>query len=289
MAMIAPPTAAAAPPRARGKSRCRLAPLILIAACTAPPHATSQQDSELPPISPNRPTFSDSPGLIPVGHAQLETGYTFTRRDDPGAEGTRNAVPEVDLRYRALASAELRLLWGGYAWSETDPAGAGGSRDHGGTDAALAMLVPLTDQDGWVPALTFEAATTLGVGSESFSSGHADPTLKLLWGYAGGHLPDWLGIGGNFIVSYPTESGDRFTQPALSLFATYGPPDSDTSFFAEWYLVGRPANGVAATQSVDAGVVHRLSPRTAVDARVGFGLDSRADDFFTGVGISFLF
>ncbi len=90
-------------------------------------------------------------------------------------------------------------------------------------------------------------------------------------------------------MSYPTENGDRFTQPAASLWATWSPVGSDTCLFAEWFVIGRPANNVEHTQSVDFGVVQRLNARTAVDARAGFGLDDRADDFFTGVGISFLF
>ena len=115
------------------------------------------------------------------------------------------------------------------------------------------------------------------------------PTLKLLWGYGGGVLPDWFGAGGNLILGYPAEGGERFAQPAASLFTTFGPADSATSAFAEWFVVGRPSKGAPATQSVDGGIVHRLDDRTAVDARVGFGLDSRADDVFGGVGISFLF
>lgn len=259
---------------------------VSVVACTGLNTAAGRQDGELPPISPNRPTFSDSPGLIPVGHVQLETGYTVAARDD--GDTTRHNGPEVVVRYRVSDTVEARLLWGGHAWGESDT-GGGASRVDGGTDAGFAVLVPIAEQSDCLPALTLEAATTLGVGSESFSSGHADPTLKLLWGYAGERLPAWLGIGGNFVVSYPTEDGDRFTQPAASLFATFGDPDSDTSYFAEWFVVGRPANGVEATQSMDFGVVHRLQPRIAIDARVGCGLDSRADDVFGGVGISFLF
>jgi hypothetical protein len=264
---------------------------LLASSCATGPHprGPSTQAEDLPPISPNRPTFSDSPGLVPVGHAQLETGYTFASRSEDGGDTTRSNVPEIVARYRLDDAIELRLLWNGYAWSETDQGEAGTSDDRGGTDAGIAVLVPIAEQSGWLPALTLEALTTLGIGSDSFSSGDADPTLKLLWGYAGGVLPEWLGVGGNLIVSFPTEDGDRFTQPAASLFATYGPPDADTSYFAEWFVIDRPAQGLDATQSVDFGIVHRLDDRTAIDARIGFGLDSRADDVFTGVGISFLF
>ncbi len=243
---------------------------------------------DLPPISPNRPTFSDGTSLVPVGHAQLETGVTFAQRSQAGTDTERTNAPEVTARYRISDAVEARLLWSGHAWSATD-AGFGTANDDGGTDPALGIVVPIAAQAGWRPALALEVLTTLGVGSEDFSSGHADPTAKLLWSYGGEKLPDWLGIGGNCNVGYPTEAGDRFTQTAASLYATITPGGGDTTWFAEWYLVAQPANNVDATQSVDFGVVQRLSRTTAFDARVGFGLDERADDWFTGIGISFLF
>lgn len=246
------------------------------------------QRTELPPISPNRPTFSDGTTLIPLGHAQLETGYTFTDRKQDGVETQRQNAPEVTARYRVLDTLEARVLWGGYAWSETDAGGASSHAD-GGSDLALAAVIPIADQDGWRPAFAVEVLSTLGIGDEDFSSGHADPTAKLLWSYGGGHLPDWLGIGGNLNASFPTESGDRFTQTAASVYATVTPVDSDTSGFGEWYVVTPYANNLDAAHSADFGVVQRLSRYTAIDARVGFGLNDAADDFFTGFGFSIFF
>lgn len=239
-------------------------------------------------VSPNRPTFGDSPSLLPTGRAQFETGYTFAQRRGGGTEVTRQTAPELTARYGVGETVEARLLWGGMVWSQDDSGTAGGDADGGG-EAAAAVLTPLTSQHDCWPALTLELLSTLGVGDTTFSSGHAEPTAKLLWAYGGGHLPDWLTIGGNLIVGYPTEHGDRFTQPAASLAVTLGQPTADTNLFAEWYWIGRPANLTAATQSVDFGVVHRLAPDLAIDGRVGCGLDSRADDVLAGFGISFLF
>jgi hypothetical protein len=269
---------------------CLTAALALAACATGPGTGTVQEPaaSELPPISPNRPTFSDGTSLVPLGHAQIETGYTFTQRDDPGVEATRHNAPEVVARYRLLETLEARLLWGGYAWGETESGGAT-SRAEGGTDPALGFVMPIVDQRDWVPAFAFEALTTLGAGSEEFSSGHADPTLKLLWSYGGGHLPDWLGIGGNFNASWPTESGERYRQTAASLYAFVTPSGGDTSWFAEWYVISPYSKDSGSAHHADFGVVQRLNRTTAIDARLGFGLDDDADDFFAGVGISFLF
>lgn len=259
--------------------------LGVLSACAAVDAPPQTGTPTLPPISPNRPTFSDGTSLVPVGHAQLETGWTYTGRAQSGIDSERHNLPEVVLRARVSETIEARAIWNGIAFSDVDGAG----RDDGGTDPALAIVVPLLDQGDLTPAVAIEALSTLGVGDHAFSSGHADPTAKLLWSYGGGRLPDWLSIGGNLNVSWPTENGDRFTQTAASVWASVTGPGPDTSWFAEWYVVSEPANNVESTHSVDFGIVQRVDPRVAVDARVGFGLDDRADDFFTGIGISFLF
>jgi len=51
---------------------------------------------------------------------------------------------------------------------------------------------------------------------------------------------------------------------------------------------GSQCRGVA-TDLTKPPHVQRLNRTTAIDARMGFGLDDRADDWFTGIGISFLF
>lgn len=255
------------------------------ASCTVTP--TDEQGQPLS-IFPNRPTFSDGTSLVPHGHLQIETGYTFTHRHD-GADIDRHNVPEVLARYRVFDSLEARLLWGGYAWSDSE---SGGTREHadGATDLALAIVVPIVGQDDLRPAVALEVASTLGAGDSDFSTQRADPTLKVLWSYGGGRLPDWLGVGGNLNASFPTESGERFTQTAASLYATVNPFDTtDTTFFGEWYVVSPYAKDTHAAHSLDAGVVQRVTATTAVDARIGLGLNEQADDLFAGVGFSVIF
>jgi hypothetical protein len=260
---------------------------LALASCAMAPRPQEPAAPPVPPISPNRPTFSDGTALVPHDLVQVETGYTFTKRNRNGVETERHNVPEVTTRYRVLDNLEARVVWNGYAFTQSEASGAT-DRDEGGTDAAIGVLIPVADQDGWLPTLVFEAITTLGVGSEDLSSGHADPAVKLLWSYGGGHFPDWLGIGGNLVAAYPTEGGDRFTQTAASLYVTAN-SSPDTCFFAEWYVVVPYANHLDPAHNADVGVIQRLSPDVAVDARVGFGLNDEADDFFSGVGVSFRF
>jgi hypothetical protein len=74
------------------------------------------------------------------------------------------------------------------------------------------------------------------------------------------------------------------------VYTTVIPPAApDTCLFAEWYVLSPYANHVGSAHNTDFGVIQRLTRTMAVDARVGFGLDQDADDFFTGVGFSVLF
>lgn len=258
--------------------------------CSAAPPGISHQHAtdEARLISPNRPTFSDGATLVPRHYVQFETGWTLAHRDDAGATSERHNAPEMVGRYRLFDSLEVRASWGGYVSAATGGAKSP-STEEGAADPALAVLVPIVDQDGLRPTLVLEVASTIGIGDETLTSGHADPTVKLLWSYGGGALPEWLTVGGNLIASYPTESGDRFSQTAASLYATASAADAGTSIFAEWYVVSPYSNEFEAAHSVDAGVVQRLGRTTAVDARVGLGLDSQADDWFTGLGFSVMF
>jgi hypothetical protein len=263
---------------------------LALAACALPP-APRQEPSPAdaqpssPTISTDRPSFSDGTGLVPHGHFQLETGYTFTRRSDGGVETERHGAPEVLARYRLLDNLEARLLWGGYLFQETDTGGMDDD-DDGASDLALGIKVPIADQDGLLPTLAVGMNLQLGTGADAFSTRHhALPASKLLWSYA---FENGLGLGGNLVLAFPHENGDRFSQTAASIYGTWAPRDG-TTLFGEYYLLEPYAKDTQEAHNADFGVVHLLSSRVQIDARVGFGLNDAADDFFTGAGISFLF
>lgn len=50
-----------------------------------------------------------------------------------------------------------------------------------------------------------------------------------------------------------------------------------------------PSDDVTTAYACDAGVLHLLPARVQLDARVGFGLNGSAEDFFAGVGLSWRF
>lgn len=252
--------------------------------------------ADVPPpsltISTDRPSFSDGTGLQPVGRLNVETGYTFTFRDRDGVETQRHNGPEVLARVGVIEDRlELRFLTSGYTWSRSDD-GSGFQSVEGWSDVALGLKLKLLDQRGWVPRLALGAQTTLGGGSDNISTQMAEPTLKLIWSY---DLGQSLGegftgvtLGGNANIAWPTSDGDRFTQGQGSIYVAF-PIADGLSGFAEYFVIGPNSKGSDPAHYVDVGVTYLIEKWIQLDARVGYGLNSEADNVFAGVGVSFLF
>jgi hypothetical protein len=257
---------------------------LLFVASAACASTDRENDATTPAISTNRPSFSDSASLSPAGRVQVETGYTFSNRSQGGSNTERQTVPEVLVRYRPWERLEAQLLWSGRAWQSTTAAGAR-STEEAFTDLGVGMRMPIAEQDGWLPQLALGGLATLGTGQGSLSSGrHTIPTGKLLWAYA---LAPGVGLGGNLIAAYPWDGERRFGQFAASAFVTVA-LDGRTTLFVENFVVAPWADGAGSAHTIDGGALFLLRSDLQLDARVGFGLNDGADDFFGGIGISFL-
>jgi hypothetical protein len=87
--------------------------------------------------------------------------------------------------------------------------------------------------------------------------------------------------------SGPVSEGEHYLQTDLSLIGS-GTIFGNLSGFVEYYST--IPNGQLAdvfTQHVaDGGLMYMIDERFQFDAKIGFGLNDAADDFFTGVGFS---
>jgi hypothetical protein len=243
-------------------------------------------------ISSDRPSFSDGTGIVPLGHLQVESGYTFTFHVRRDVETQRHNCPEILARVAIAEDRfELRFLTSGYVWTRSS-SGSGYDSDEGWNDIALGFKLKMTDQSGWLPRLALGAQSTLGIGTDGISNQMAEPTLKLIWSYDLGQSfgDKWKGftLGGNANIAWPTTNGDRFTQGQGSIYLSF-PVVDRMSGFVEYYVLGPNAKGTDAAHYTDLGAVYLLTDTIQLDARVGFGLNDEADNLFTGLGISFLF
>jgi hypothetical protein len=278
--------------------KCIPATCVAITMCNSFAFAQTSAPGDAPPeipdltISTDRPSFSDGTGIVPLGHLNLETGYTFTFRDRDGVEIERHNGLEILARYGLFEDRfELRAIWSGYIHSRSE-SDSGSDTVDGLSDLALGFKLKLTDQDGWMPRLALGAQTTLGGGSEDVSTQEAEPTLKLLWSYdlSQAFDKDWSGLtlGGNVNVAFPTSGGEHFTQDQYSVYLSF-PLFDRTSGFVEYFVIDPNSQGSDAAHYIDFGATHLLNNRVQLDGRVGFGLNNEADNVFVGFGVSFLF
>lgn len=137
--------------------------LVLVFVLSASVHAqTPLAPPSPPPLTTDRPDFTESPLAVPVGRVQLELGATVTH----GGGATLAAGPEALVRYAPAVGAELRLVLPDVTLSD-DPAsvgtvGVGGKVELGrvaGWQAGAIAMVGLPLSGGRV---TPEAILTVG-------------------------------------------------------------------------------------------------------------------------------
>jgi hypothetical protein len=236
-------------------------------------------------ISTNRPSFNDTAGIVPIGHLQLETGYTFTFRNREGIESQTHNAPEILARIPFLEDRlELQLGTSGYVWSRSDD-GSGFSSTQGFSDVSGGLRLKIADQDHALPRLALQASTTTALGTDGISNQDVEPTFKVIWSY---DLGDGWGVYGNLGVGYLTSGSDRFVQGqgGVCISKTL---DSKWSVYGEYYVFGPASKGTDAAHYLSCGATYLITPRVQLDARLGFGLNREANGIVTGFGLSVLF
>lgn len=245
------------------------------------------------PLVTDRPDFTESTETIPPGHVQLELGYTFTVDRESDVRVRDHTAPELLLRIGVHDRVELRLGWEGYAWFDAEfedrtPGGRRVTRDdheEGANDLSIGFKVKLAEQNGWVPHLGILGGITVPSGSAELTSGDVDPSLVLAWAY---DLTDRFGIAGNLGVGAPTEEGDRFFQATGSIAAAISITDR-VGTYVEYFGIYPNAEHADCAHTVNGGVTYLINNDLQLDWRIGVGLNEEADDFFTGVGLSWRF
>lgn len=255
--------------------------------------AAAGQEAEAPlVISADRPGFSETTGIVPSLHLQVESGWLYTYRDRGGVQSERNAIPELLVRIGLIDDRlEFRASTNGYIWTTVEDA-AGRASDEGWSDVALGMKLKVCDQAGAVPRIAVDATATVGAGTDGISSEIAEPVVKFLWSYDLSKClgEGWTGatLGGNANIAWPTANGDHFAQGQFSAFISFTPIER-TSVFVEYFALAPSAPGEPTAHYIDFGGAWLVTDRVQLDARVGFGLNRSADNVFVGVGLSVLF
>ncbi len=244
--------------------------LVLLSLSSAT--AFAQQARE-PELSTDRPGFTEPSRIVSRGYLQYEVGLTYEHAGDASTV----SVPETLVRVGVSRRIELRFATDGLI-SE----GAGGARTSGAADVELGAKVKLLDQERAGLDVAVLPILSLPTGSEAFSSGAVDPTVKFSWERT---LPAGFALGGNYNVASVSDGAGRFTQQALSVSLGHEVPAGFSGYVEVYGLTPMDRNGDAGWM-IDLGVSRLVGTRMQWDIEGGRGMTAAASDWFIGFGFA---
>lgn len=245
-------------------------------------------------IATDRPGFSDTTSVVPRGHLQLESGFTYTY--DRGPHHARLQTfdyPELSLRIGVLSDLEARVGWTGEVYSRTRylaKTRAGRTTtfldtDQGGADMKVGLKWAMTRQDGFIPNLSLIPSLYLPTGAEGYTTGDVDPEVRIAYSWL---ALEKLTVYGVVQLSSVSDSDGRFFQCGASAAASYQITDKLAGIL-EYYFVDPITRGSDSSQNLNVCATYLITPNAQFDIRVGFGLNDDAPDFSTSAGLSFRF
>jgi Putative MetA-pathway of phenol degradation len=233
------------------------------------------------PIVADRPTFTESSSTVGLGVAQVESGSTYSRDDEPGTKTRQFSIGEPILRYGIFRDwLELRV-GAGYQDIEVNDVDRSGIED-----MLVGFKIGLTPQDDFRPEMALIAQSSVPTGASSVSQDEWLPELKLIYGW---EINDRLATRGSTQVGRAIQdtTGDDDTQWNQSWMASYR-LHPRTKVFGEWFALV-PTSDEETEHYVSTGLTYLLTNDIQWDLRGGWGLNDEALDSFVGTGLSWRF
>lgn len=223
----------------------------------------------------DRPDATESPETVAPGRFQLESGYTFTN-----VEGVRtHTLGEFLLRVGVRDNIELRFGLNSYALVR-----GGALRADGLENFSVGAKIRVVSGGGVGharPTVAILVGTSIPTGSDTIDGSSAQPEARIA---AAWDLSEVVSVATNLIWS--SIKGDaldeRFNEWGVSLALGYVLSDRWGAYLE--YFGAYPSAGRGTEDFVNAGLTYLISNDLQLDARVGYGLNDRDDDFFVGAG-----
>jgi len=222
------------------------------------------------PINTERPSFSSSPLALATGFWQIEAGYQVTRNS--GSNSLKEqTLPNALLRFGFYQNLELQLNGVGFKQTRS-----GGVETDGFQDVNLGVKWQVNGSDAVVPIGLF-AGVSLPVGSSEFTSDDYDPSIGVFWSHSGSL--EWFG------TAKAQKSGGLYSfDNAVGL--SFSLQDT-TGAFVEFHT--SMPEGSGPSHNLNGGITWLLAHTLQVDIHGTVGLNSRANDYTVGTGISYRF
>jgi hypothetical protein len=249
------------------------------------PLSSSENSQAEPPtdqtFSADRPGFTLSTPVLPIGIWQLEGGYRFDRSSENGLNQRNVALGAPQLRLGLGHRWEVRLGGDGFrVWQQ-----AGNNhndRASGFSDLAMGAKFSVFEEGKIVPALSLIPQVSLPVGAGAFSSAGYDPSLKLAWSKS---LPAGFSAGGNFGFASITDSRGRYGQQAYSVVLAH-PVVRNLAVYAEVYDIREVARGNTSCWTGNAGFSQMIRNSMQLDVQVGRTLSPSMPAWFVATGVA---
>ena len=240
------------------------------------------------PLVTDRPDFTEASSTVGEGVVQLEAGYTLTYDTADGVSVRTNSWGEPLWRIGMFADwFELRIAV--FPVTErVNMANDVSDTTSGAEDLYLGAKLGLTPQEGILPEMALIPQMTVPTGSRAFSSDEVLPGLNWIYGW---EINDFISTAGstqyNRAVDEMTNGG--YTEWAQSWTIAYSLSD-DLGAYTEWFaLFPHGADTAKPQHYFDGGFTLLLTNDIQWDIRGGVGLNSAADDYFVGTGLSIRF
>ncbi len=237
------------------------------------------------PLVTERPYFSKSAVTVGYHVIQLETGYTFAY-DSAGDDRTRShSFPESLLRVGMFAEwFEFRIDWN-YLEEQTE---IGGVEDtvSGAEDLRLGMKLALTPQECLLPETAIILQMTVPSGSSELTADEVLPGFNYLYSW---DINEEWSTGGSTAINGAIDdvSLDSYTEFSQSWTLGHSWTDRVGSY-VEWFVIAPTSADTNRVENYfNGGFTVLFNNDLQWDIRAGVGLNSAADDFFTGTGLSF--
>ncbi len=239
------------------------------------------------PLVTDRPDFTEASTTVGDGVLQIEAGYTYTYDREDGESTRSQSLGEPLFRYGMFAEwFEWRLAV--FPVSERVSSGGARNTDDGVEDIYFGAKIGLTPQEGILPEMSLIPQATIPTGKDVFSADELLPGVN--WIYAW-EISDDVSIAGStqFNRAIDDATGGAYTEWAQSGTMAVSLTDEWGMYNEFFALFPHSADTAMPEYYYNGGFTYLLSNDIQWDIRGGYGLNSNADDYFFGTGVSLRF
>jgi hypothetical protein len=255
--------------------------LTLLVAGMLPSWLVAQ--SQEPELNTERPSFSQSPVVVPRGTLQIETGLQYQQSESGAIQTKEYMYPDALLRLGILEWAELRLH-ADYKKEHQHREGPGPEQPapdvSGFEQVQVGAKIHLFDGKGALPAIGVLGNVTLPVGQPDFRPPHAAPEGWLLFE---NKLSEKVDLEYNAGYRKRKDQEEYRGEAVYAVAATAALTDK-FAFFVEFY--GMKAKAAAPENTVDGGILVKLRPNLQWDLNGGTGLSHEAPQLYVATGLT---